>query len=239
MHRNYTQKAIFESICNPDVGFCQFDSIDCSKMALPHVVQKPKFHDQERLLTLHATCVKGNGKFPDDVYMYSDCLPHDSNTTVTIMYHTLMKEINRNDYKPLRKMYFQLDNTTRENKNKYVMAFLQWAVEIGMCKQVVIFFEPVGHTHDLVDQVLSRFSVWLNRHDARSYEELLDGLAHKALKPEPNVQTPDRSFDIHGWLEAYMCTLDRGLVPVRKYISFFNWPPEVAQSWEAKIDELK
>eukprot|EP00873_Tetraselmis_striata_P002440 jgi/Tetstr1/422704/TSEL_013501.t1 len=48
------------------------------------------------------------------------------------MYHSLMKEIKRSDNKPLRKMYFLLDNTTRENKNKYVLAFSERALEIGM-----------------------------------------------------------------------------------------------------------
>lgn len=93
IHRNYTQKAIFESLCSDDIGFAQIDTMDCSKLGLPHIHEKVKWLNPEALLTIHATCVKGNGRWQDDVYLYTDCLPHDSATTVTIMYHTLLKVI--------------------------------------------------------------------------------------------------------------------------------------------------
>ncbi len=33
--------------------------------------------------------------------------------------------------KLLNKVHIQLDNTARENKNKYVMSFCAWLVELG------------------------------------------------------------------------------------------------------------
>lgn len=55
------------------------------------------------------------------------------------------------------------------------------------------------HTHDLVDQVFSRFSVWLNHNDVWTVEELAEGLK-KAYTPAPNVMSLKRSLDVKSWL---------------------------------------
>lgn len=40
---------------------------------------------------VHLTCVKFNGMRPDDVYLYTNVYPHDSATTITIMWITISK----------------------------------------------------------------------------------------------------------------------------------------------------
>ena len=40
---------------------------------------------------VHLTCVKYNGKRPDDVYYYTNVFPHDSATTITIIWITISK----------------------------------------------------------------------------------------------------------------------------------------------------
>jgi hypothetical protein len=55
----------------------------------------------------------------------------------------LCQEIERTG-KTLNKVHIQLDNTARENKNKFVAAFLTWVVEIGFAKQIRLGFLMVG-----------------------------------------------------------------------------------------------
>lgn len=44
-----------------------------------------------KYLQVHLTCVKYNGKRPDDVYYYTNVFPHDSATTITIIWITISK----------------------------------------------------------------------------------------------------------------------------------------------------
>ena len=46
---------------------------------------------QMKYLQVHITCVKYNGKRPDDVYFYTNVFPHDSATTITMMWITISK----------------------------------------------------------------------------------------------------------------------------------------------------
>ncbi len=55
----------------------------------------------------------------------------------------LHQEIERTG-KLLDKVHIQLDNTARENKNRYVGGFCAWLVEIGLCKEIRGGFLPVG-----------------------------------------------------------------------------------------------
>ena len=45
-------------------------------------------------------------------------------------------------------IYIQLDNTSRENKNKYFIAFMAYLVAMRYTKEVIMSFLMVGHTHE-------------------------------------------------------------------------------------------
>lgn len=67
--------------------------------------------------------------------------PHDSNLTLTVLLLTLIS-ISQKGTLP-RKLLLQMDNCVRENKNKYVMAFMSLLVEMQ------VFFEVCAlHSHD-------------------------------------------------------------------------------------------
>ena len=52
-------------------------------------------------------------------------------------------------------LYLQLDNTSGDNKNRYVMAFLAFLVQIRIFEKVKVSFMEVGHTHEDIDQFFS------------------------------------------------------------------------------------
>ena len=68
------------------------------------------------------------------MYCYLDLLtwPHDANLMINVLVDVLLK---RDALPPV--LYLQLDNTARENKNQYVMAFLAYLVQAGIFSEVI------------------------------------------------------------------------------------------------------
>jgi hypothetical protein len=65
-------------------------------------------------------------------------------------------------------LVLQLDNTTKQNKGKFLFAFVYLLVEYGPFRKATINFLPVGHTHIDIDQFFSRLTVYLRTHNALS-----------------------------------------------------------------------
>eukprot|EP00873_Tetraselmis_striata_P024352 jgi/Tetstr1/444616/TSEL_032464.t1 len=92
------------------------------------------------------------------------------------MYNTLKREIERRG-EALDTVWFQLDNTCRENKNK--------------------------HTHKRVDQVFSKFSVSLDDHAAFTKAQLLHEL-RQAFTPTCNFMELEGVLDNKTWLGNFL-----------------------------------
>ena len=88
-------------------------------------------------------------------------------------------------------LYVQLDNTTRENKNSTVFSYLSMLVERGIFKKIKVNFLLVGHTHDHIDQMFSRFSKKFARCNAFTLSTL-SRMITKAYTPKPDVQHLDK-----------------------------------------------
>ncbi len=74
---------------------------------------------------------------------------------------------------PLPPTFFlQLNNCSRENKNKYVMAYLESLVALNVFQSVEAGFLPVGHTHEDIDRCFSQTSGWLRVNDAVTLSDL-------------------------------------------------------------------
>ena len=54
-----------------------------------------------------------------------------------------MQEIKRRG-QVLNKVHIQLDNTARDNKNKFVMSFCAWLVEMNLVSELRVGFMNVG-----------------------------------------------------------------------------------------------
>ena len=60
---------------------------------------------------------------------------------------------------PLPKnLYLQLDNSAKDNKNQYLMAFLSMLTARGIFKEIQVGFLLVGHTHEDIDAYFSHLS---------------------------------------------------------------------------------
>jgi len=85
-------------------------------------------------------------------------------------------------------LFVQLDNTARENKNRYVLAFFHMLVIFGIIShKVKLSFLPVGHTHEDVDRLFSRISQWLKHRNVYTLPDFISELK-KSTTPSPTVE---------------------------------------------------
>ena len=77
-------------------------------------------------------------------------------------------------YKRLpRTLLLQLDNCGSENKNRYVFAYLSLSVARGVFDIVQLGFLMVGHTHEDIDALFSRFSEKLRKQAIFTFPHLM------------------------------------------------------------------
>lgn len=144
--RYYTNRQLAIEDCKEYLSVI-IDGMDQNKTNVPHLVRVPKSCQNLWSLMTHLTgcLVHGSGN-----YGYFDFLQwsHDCNLTLTTLLLTLV-ELSQKGPLP-HKMLLQMDNCVRENKNKFVMAFMALLVE----KQ--IFIEV---SHDYQSPLLESNSV--------------------------------------------------------------------------------
>ena len=103
-----------------------------------------------------------------------------------------------------RRLVVTLDNTTKQNKGRFLAAFNALLVRQNVFEDVHMMFLPKGHTHDNVDQVFSRLSVYLRRHNAFDR-----GMLSKAIRRAYRNKSGRRPKVVHwstignvsGWME--------------------------------------
>jgi hypothetical protein len=70
-------------------------------------------------------------------------------------------------------LHVQMDNSWRENKNRYVFCFWSLLVARRIVKEVVVSFMIVGHTHDDLDASFGRWSMHLREEDHATLPSLM------------------------------------------------------------------
>ena len=110
------------------------DGMDQNKTNVPHMVRIPKACQNLWNLRTHLTgnLVHGRGNYG---YFDFQQWPHDCNLTITTLLLTLL-EVGHKDGSIPRRLFIQFDNCVRENKNKYVMGFMAWLVEMQFFTEV-------------------------------------------------------------------------------------------------------
>ena len=170
------------------------DGMDQSKTNLPHFQQKSKQTSGNWKLKTHVTgaIVHGQG-----VYGYFDICEwsHSSNMTIAILMNILY--MYKDSLPPV--LYLQMDNCGRENKNRFVFAFCALLVELGVFRKIKVSFLMVGHTHEDVDQMFSRFSTYLRRTDAFAMDDLTSAF-EKSYTPMPTAILLENVPDFCRWL---------------------------------------
>lgn len=190
VHREMIQKERREykkkrdnAVVYPD-RFCSIivDGADQSAYGLPHFVVKSK-DARGHSLKVKVVGVLEHGK-PHRAHLMTLTEDHETgaNHIVEAVHRFLSLRRERGPIPPV--LYIQLDNCSRENKNRYFLGYVEYLVACGVFERAEVSFLPVGHTHEDIDQVFSCTSNRLRSHDAIT---LLD--MHKQLRTVFNEHT--------------------------------------------------
>ena len=140
------------------------DGADAARFALPHFAHASSTTSKKWHLRLHILGCIAHGRRP---YVFT-CPSHYAqghNITIQVIKDVILDTQRREGTLP-PKLFLQLDNTTKQNKGKYLFGFLAHLMYSGVFKSVEVSFLPVGHTHEDIDQMFSRMSVYLRSHNA-------------------------------------------------------------------------
>ena len=112
------------------------DGMDQNKTNVPHINQQTKSTQNLWRLRTHLTGALVHTKSEKGKLSFALMQwPHDSYLTVTVFLSVLLKLRSKLPKWP-EILYVQLDNTSRENKNRYVLAFFALLVKLKMFKKV-------------------------------------------------------------------------------------------------------
>ncbi|CAH1271076.1 LAMB1 [Branchiostoma lanceolatum] len=152
------------------------DSMDQNKSAIPQFDTETKLQASLKPLRVHLTGALVHGQQRAFVYAWTEKFRMDTNITVNVLISILLELAkDYNGHLP-NTLYLQLDNSAKECKNKYIIAFAAWLVHLRVFRKVKLGYLMPGHTHEDVDQMFSRFSTHLDKRNAATIPELFQRL---------------------------------------------------------------
>lgn len=200
----------FKAINEPNrYLYIEMDSMDQDKTAIPRLAREPKAMEDTGRVNVHVTAAKVPSLGKVYEFLYLNNLAHDANTTITCLEQVLQEVKNCQGFLP-PVLYLQLDNTTRENKNKTMFAYLSLLVKIGVFRRIYLGFLPVGHTHGCVDQIFSCHSRELRRNDIITGVDL-EAVLRKSYTPIPTIALLPEAADVKSWLTPFCSTTFVGI----------------------------
>ena len=182
------------------------DGADCSKHELPHFAEASKASCDSTNIKMHVYGALIHG-YRCIISTMPDHEAQGHNVTIQMLWLCINTYYREKKYLP-KVLLLQLDNTTKQNKGQYLFGFLSLLVERGVFKKVLLSFLPVGHTHEDIDQLFGRLSIYLRAFNAYTRAGL--GVAAKKSftfeNEEPTVVHWDTIANVSDWIEPYMAT---------------------------------
>jgi hypothetical protein len=187
------------------------DGADQQKYALPYRPRPMKVVDNCWRQKNHVMGAISHGR-QVFAFIATDAIKQGNNVTIEVIHRVLLKTIKDEGRLP-PVLYLQLDNTTKQNKAKYLMAYLHSLVDAGVFKKIIVSFLPVGHTHEDIDQFFSVLAKALKHRNCYTREELADIIAnvlpkHEGFKHPVHVEMMDHIVNYSDFVE------DRVKMPV-------------------------
>ena len=135
------------------------DGADAQRFSLPHFAQASHASNVAMKLRSYLIGCIAHGR---DTYIYQVPSNHAQghNVTIQVLFEVLVDRLEKEGTLP-PVLFLQLDNTTKQNKGRFLYTFLASLVDAGVFTVIYVNFLPVGHTHEDIDQFFSRISVYL------------------------------------------------------------------------------
>jgi hypothetical protein len=113
---------------------------------LPHLLDKDKLTSGDLKIPLFLMGALVHG-FNAYLFTYLRNIKHGTNIVIECLHHIFSHILSEKKHIPPI-VFIQLDNTTKQNKNQFMIGWLSCLVAWGLVRKVVISFLPVGHTHE-------------------------------------------------------------------------------------------
>lgn len=178
------------------------DGMTQNTTALPHFKTKPSWKGRDEL-GVHVEGIMVQNRAPHLEF----ALPNvrlDGNQLIDTVHRTILREQDARAAEGTclpDVFYLQLDNVNT-NKSKDLMAYCSFLVEKGVFKKIKINFLMVGHTHENIDQLFSRFSVSLRSEDALTVKMLMK-VARESFTPSPTCEEIFGQLDWNSWIKPH------------------------------------
>ena len=194
------------------------DGADWYNYAIPYFATKT--HETSKLyrFPVYIMGVISHGR-GTKCYLVPGHFKQGTNVVLDIIIRTLigMKGDGQNIPKII---YLQLDNTCKQNKNKFLLGMCGYLVYIGVTDRIVISFLPKGHTHEDIDQLFSRLVIALMCRDAKSVTELLS-IIRQSYRDRNGKHTETEELtsvaNLSDWIGQYLNRFD-GLTRFRQFV---------------------
>jgi hypothetical protein len=200
------------------------DAADQADFHLPHWAEHDKDEASAFKVKTHVVGALMHGHAPKAFISGNQC-KQGHNVTIQAFWECLVA-LHKGKHGIPPTIFLQLDNTTKQNKGKYLVAFCELLVSLKVCKEIKISFLPVGHTHEDIDQFFSRLAILLRRTDALSLPHLAEIIpaSYKTKEAQrPVVHIWESLGNISEWLK------DQGVQAI----------PNITQYRSFHIDEGK
>ena len=193
------------------------DGADQSKYDLPYYCERSHTTDIQRLkMHVYGVLVHGHGCY---AFTMPDHEAQGHNSTIQALWEVICDQYVKRGNSLPDVLYLQLDNTTRQNKGQFLMGFLSLLVENGVFERIYVCFLPVGHTHEDIDQMFSRFAIALRGRNMRSRQEMAEVMRGAYQDRDgyfPTVVHWDRIANISLWLTPFL-RMPEGVMKYRHF----------------------
>ena len=180
------------------------DGSDNGNYALPYFNEKTYKSNTAWKIPLHVFGCLSHGLQPL-IMTTLDNVKLGTNSTLEVLHQSLIHDYAKEGLPEV--LYLQLDNTTRQCKSRFIMGFMGYLVHIGLFKEVVVSFLEVGHTHEDIDQLFSRISIYLAGHSTLSRHAFGKACQYAYTSADAGfarIVHRDRVANISHWLEPHL-----------------------------------
>ncbi len=188
------------------------DGADQSAFGLPHFMIKKKDDRGHTLKVRLVGLLEHNQLNKLRLYTLTEEYPTGANHVIEAVHRFLSERVNQSTLP--RTFYIQVDNCTKENKNRFLFSYIESLIHWNIFDQVEVSFLPVGHTHEDIDQTFSRTSDRLRCNNAITLRDL-----HHELKQVYNDQTSVVSMkNVANW--SGLCEKESCLTNIKNFSKF-------------------
>ena len=180
------------------------DGADQTSYGLPHFVFATKEDKGEKIQMMIAGMLQHGMRKQLTLFTLTDDYESDANHIIEAIHRVLFRrKAERRKLPPV--LFIVTNNCTRENKNRYLLSYLELLVRNDVFEEVHLCFLPIGHTHADIDQSFSSVATRMRLEPAVTDIDLLN-LLRNCYKPRAYAELMEEIANFSGLCDFTKCT---------------------------------